>query len=343
MISTKLPETFKAFAERECKGSSKLYESISLKLAEDPYVLELCSHAPLGQPVPNLLYGAVHYLLLKEKDHPLARFYASIDSKPQSPEAAFPHFKNFCAAHREKIIELLQIKMVQTNEVRRCGYLFPTFNYIYTKTNKPLALIEIGTSAGFQLLWDHYSYSYNKGTIYGSRESELVIQTEVIGKGKPLFPYSLPPVQARYGIDLHINDMRNEEDSLWMKALIWPEHQTRRELFEKAEQCMQQNQGKITFIEGNGVDLLPAIAGGIPDEITIVVFHTHVANQMPYETKIKLLETIKTIAAKRDIFHLYNNIRDSYLRLDSFVGDINDHKLVAETDGHGRWFSWKLT
>ncbi|MGR6008539.1 DUF2332 family protein [Bacillus cereus] len=35
----------------------------------------------------------------------------------------------------------------------------PSFNYIFNKVNKPLALIEIGTSSGLQLFWDQYSYS----------------------------------------------------------------------------------------------------------------------------------------------------------------------------------------
>ncbi|OCA91010.1 hypothetical protein A8F94_03865 [Bacillus sp. FJAT-27225] len=338
----KLAETFKTFAERECNNSSELYESLSMKISEDPHILELSSYASPGQPVPNLLFGAVHYLLLKGTDHPLARFYASINTNPRSPEAAFLSFKEFCSVHQEQIIELLQTKLVQTNEVRRCGYLFPAFSHIYEITHKPLALIEIGTSAGFQLLWDHYSYSYGTGEVYGSSESGVFIQSEIKGKGQLLFPDSAPPVKARYGVDLHMNDMGNQENSLWMKALIWPEHHDRRALFEKAVHCMNKNQEKITFIEGDGVELLPNIAGRIPKEFTVVVFHTHVANQIPYDTKLKLLETIETIAVERDIFHLYNNIRDHYLRLDSFVDGVNDHKLVAETDGHGRWFDWRL-
>ena len=46
--------------------------------------------------------------------------------------------------YREEIITLLQTKLVQTNEVRRCAYLYPSFSYIFNKVNKPLALIEMG-------------------------------------------------------------------------------------------------------------------------------------------------------------------------------------------------------
>ncbi|WP_316569705.1 DUF2332 domain-containing protein [Neobacillus sp. YIM B06451] len=333
---------FMAFAEKECKGSSALYEHLSKKIAGDPELLELSSHAQKSQPVPNLMFGAVHYLLLKGADHPLRRFYTSIEQTPQPAEASFPYFKDFCLENRRQIIELLETRLVQTNEVRRCAYLFPLFNHIHEQAARPLALIEIGTSAGFQLLWDHYCYTYGDGIVYGSEDSEVKIQAAVKGEAQPVFTKPLAPVSARYGLDLHVNDVTKAEDSLWMKALIWPEHRDRRELFEGAVRCMKRNRGKITFIEGDGVELLPRLIERIPENSAIVVFHTHVANQMPPETKLQLLENIEQIAKSRDVFHLYNNMNDANLHLDSFVGGKKRHQLAAITDGHGRWFEWKL-
>ena len=59
---------FRNFSIKECKGSSDLYEYLSMKIAEDEEVLTLSSYAQVGQPVPNLLLGAVHYLLLAGKN-----------------------------------------------------------------------------------------------------------------------------------------------------------------------------------------------------------------------------------------------------------------------------------
>lgn len=64
---------FRNFSIKECKGSSDLYEYLSMKIAEDEEVLTLSSYAQVGQPVPNLLLGAVHYLLLAGKEHHLKR------------------------------------------------------------------------------------------------------------------------------------------------------------------------------------------------------------------------------------------------------------------------------
>jgi len=56
---------FRSFAERECSGTSPLYKYLSLQIAEDEELLKLAAQAHVGQPIPNLFFGSVHYLLLK--------------------------------------------------------------------------------------------------------------------------------------------------------------------------------------------------------------------------------------------------------------------------------------
>lgn len=333
---------FKTFAERECKDSSRLYEFLSYKIAEDDELLELSSYAKEGQPVPNLFFGAVHYLLLKRIRHELRDYYPSIVEQPKPVEESFHPFKQFCQQYRDLIISILRVKNVQTNEVRRCAYLYPIFSYIFEKTKKPLALIEIGTSAGFQLLWDKYRYTYQSGEHYGEMDSDVHIQSEIRGEKVPNFPAKVPPVAERTGIDLHVNDVSDDEDSLWLNALIWPEHEERRNLFHRAVQSIRKYKKEIHLIEGDGVDILPQIVERIPQDVLPCVFHTHVANQMPEETKYRLLDNIRVIGGFRDIFHLYNNIWDRKLHLDFYINGIEHRKLIGETDGHGRWFTWEL-
>ncbi|SET52949.1 hypothetical protein SAMN05421676_105200 [Salinibacillus kushneri] len=74
----------------------------------------------------------------------------------------------------------------------------------------------------------------------------------------------------------------------------------------------------------------------------IGVFHTHVANQFSDEAKSQLLSTISRIGKERDIFHLYNNIQDTYLHLDTILSGKEYKRTIGETDGHGRWFSIDL-
>ena len=78
----------------------------------------------------------------------------------------------------------------------------------------------------------------------------------------------------------------------------------------------------------------------IPEDSVICIFHTHVANQLSVDVKQKLLQIIKEIGKKRDVFHLYNNIQDKYLHLDYYLDGNESNNTIAVTDGHGRWFKW---
>jgi hypothetical protein len=74
-----------------------------------------------------------------------------------------------------------------------------------------------------------------------------------------------------------------------------------------------------------------------------VYFHTHVANQMPDELKWRLMDNVKAVGAMRDVFHLYNNVSDlGKLHLDYFINGAEFNEIIAETDGHGRWFDWNV-
>ncbi len=190
--------------------------------------------------------------------------------------------------------------MVQTNEVRRCAYLYPIFSLIYSKVEKPLSLVEIGTSAGLQLLWDKYSYSYGTDETYGNKNSDVHITSELIGKNNPSFLTESPPVSSRIGLDLHISDLKDPESYLWLKSLIWPEHQERLELFESAARCFKEN--PVELIEGDGITLLTDVVETLPKNTVICIFHTHVANQIPENLKYKLLEKIKKSEVKEMFF-----------------------------------------
>ncbi|MGD6816364.1 DUF2332 domain-containing protein [Metabacillus sp. 113a] len=335
-----LSQKFTNFAKNECKDSSGLYEFLALEIAKDNELLELCTNARNGQPVPNLLFGAVHYLLLKGYNHKLKDFYPSIVIEAKPPSQSFEYFKEFCIINKNELIQLLQTKLVQTNEVRRCAYLYPLFCLIYEQTKKPLALIEIGTSAGLQLLWDKYSYSYNTNEVVGNKQSRLHITSELKGE-TTLYPFlAPPPVATRVGIDLNTVDLTDEEEYLWLKSLIWTEHKERLMMFERAASYIKEC--PVQLVEGDGVSLLSEIVNSVSNESTVCIFHTHVANQMPIETRKQLLSIVESLGKDRDVFHIYNNIQDRDLHLDFYLNGVEHKQTVAETEGHGKWFKWLL-
>src|SRR5579884_315239 len=139
-----LAKYFEGFAEHTGRDASPLYEKLSLAISSDAELLALAAHARSG-PVPNLFLGAVHFLLLQGAEHPLATFYPSMTKTLRIDADPYPAFRSFCIEHAEEIQYLLQTRRVQTNEVRRCSVLLPTFGIVaeYAR-GRPLTLIEIG-------------------------------------------------------------------------------------------------------------------------------------------------------------------------------------------------------
>src|SRR5687768_9941819 len=158
------------FAEHAFRGSSPLYERLALAAAEDREVLALVSGIDKVTK-PLLLFGAVHYLMLKGAHHPLAGFYPTLTPGDTSTGDSYPAFRDFCLQHKQDIREIVERRTVQTNEVRRCSSLLPGFGLIGQKPGgRKLAIVEIGTSAGFNLLWDRYAYLYDS-VPYGDQSS----------------------------------------------------------------------------------------------------------------------------------------------------------------------------
>lgn len=341
MDRSRLIRAFHAFRD-DCIHSSPspLYASLTDEIVKDDELLGLCEYIRPGQPAPNMLLGAVHYLLLKNVHHPLSNYYASITPYVKDVKDAFPLFKKFCSLYREEIISLLQTKLVQTNEVRRTAYLYPSFSYIYSQTRKPLAIIELGTSAGLQLLWDRYSYCYGGTEHFGNSQSSVTITSQIIGTNKPYLSKVSPPVSNRIGLDLHINDVTNDEDYSWLMALIWPEHHKRRELFKGAAEMVAKTD--LELIEGDGIQMIPEIASHIPHSSILCIFHTHVANQFSEKQKQQLLTNVQKIGNHRNIYHLYNNMWDGDLHIDAMINGKFKQNVVGKINNHGSWFTWKL-
>src|SRR5699024_9274040 len=161
-----------------------------------------------------------------------------------------------------------------------------------------------------------YSYSYGTDKIFGDVNSKVHITSEVKGE-LPEIPSSAPPVTHKIGLDLNIPNLNDDEEYRWLKSLIWPEHKERLRLFDDAVELFKKQPPNL--IEGDGVSLIEAIAKEIPSDQAICIFHTHVANQLPKDVKLDLLNKIEDIGKEREVIHVYNNIWDKALHLDYWI------------------------
>lgn len=337
-MGMKLSEQFQRFAKYECKNSSKLYEELSYQIAEDAELLDIAATIPTGQPKPNLLFASVQYLLF-EMDEPLKDYYPTFTNNPLPAEEAFLPFKQFVLKYEQLLKELFQTKLVQTNEVRRCAYLYPMLAEIFEEHKQPLALIEIGTSAGLQLGVDQYNYSYNDEISVTNSKTPVIISSKNIGASLSNAIYTKLKVKTRIGVDLNPIDLKDENELRWLQALIWPEHHERKELLKAAANVVTQL--PLQLVRGDGIAKLEELCELIPEDEMIVVFHTHVANQIPKEGRQQLVEKLKNISIKRPLYHCYNNMFDPNLHQDYVQnGEIIEKRVMENTDGHARWFNW---
>ncbi len=150
----KMSKIFQMFADRECKGRSNLYYQLSKEISGDSDLLKLAGNARKRQPIPNLFYGTIHYLLLKNQDEELAEYYPSI-SKNETSSIPVRLIKEFCRRRESEIEELLQNRIVQTNAINRTSYLMPIISSLF-KHEDDVNLIDIGASSGLNLNYDKY-------------------------------------------------------------------------------------------------------------------------------------------------------------------------------------------
>jgi hypothetical protein len=336
-----LAQRFERFAQRECHVSL-LYERLARGIAHDPEILSIAAHAREGQPVANLLLATVHYLLLRGAQHPLTAFYASLSHFVPASDDPYPSFRGFCLEHAEDIRRLIATRLVQTNEVRRCGCLLPAFGLVARRAGgRPLAVVEIGASAGLNLLWDHYGYDYGEHGRYGARAAAVQIACTVRGTEHPPLPVVVPTVATRLGLDLHPINVRDPDATLWLRALVWPDEAGRADLLRHALQVASQH--PPTLLGGDALERLAAVLAGVPADQTLCVFHTHTLNQFSQEGRAQLASLLAQQACTRDLYQIsieWLGREYPCLELVSFVNGTRSRELLAYCGSHGEWLEW---
>jgi hypothetical protein len=211
--------------------------------------------------------------------------------------------------------------------------------------DRPLALVEIGPSAGLNLQWDRYRYVYPASpdaTTWGDPGSTVTLTTEVRGERPlPALPPRLP-VAWRIGVDVRPVDVADEDAVTWLRALIWPEHVERHERLRAAIDIARSN--PIRLVQGDAVEALPGIIGEAPRETLLAVFATFALYQIPRDRARLLLASMQGASKERAI--AFVSIESSgatwseeyltwYRR-----GDRVTRKL-AHCNPHGRWLEWR--
>jgi hypothetical protein len=256
---------FRAFG-RSVGAESPLYALLSELIVESPELLALAARSPEGTPM--VFFAAVHDELLRDPAHALAAYYPTVGGSGPGPGLA-EAFTAFCADRADALAATLAVRRTQTNEVARCGCLLPAFAAV--ADGRPLALIEIGASAGLNLLWDHYAYDYG-GRAAGAPSSPLTIECELVGPHLP--PLDPPPVAWRAGVDLAPVDASDPADARWLRACLWPDRPARQARLGAALAVAREH--PVDIRRGDALALLPELIAEAPADALVCVFHTAV-------------------------------------------------------------------
>ena len=174
LVEQPLSDHFRGFAAVAERDGGTTYAAICRGVADDDGVLSLLDGAALPQRRPLILLAAVHYLLLAGAEHPLAASYdtvtavaaarstGGVTAGPPEADDVAAAFADFCRAHRAEVEQLIATRATQTNEVGRCTALLPGLCHIASqyRWEVPISLLDLGTSAGLNLLFDDYAYTY---------------------------------------------------------------------------------------------------------------------------------------------------------------------------------------
>lgn len=337
---------FRSFGRLECPGRSALYERLSAGIAEDPELLRPAAQARPGTPIPNVFFAAVHFLLQAGVAHPLAAFYPDLAGSPAAADGdPFPAFRAFCLEHRAKLQPLIANRLVQTAQVRRCALLLPAFELVYRRGGeRPLALVEIGASAGLNLRWDRYRYAYSTGRRCGPPEAPLELTTTLRSDARtPLPAGELPAVASRVGLDLNPIDVRDDDATAWLRALIWPDEAGKAAELERALAAAREDPPPL--VRGDALDTLPAALATIPAGATLCVYHSFTVNQFSRPARERLQALFAEQAQRRDLFviSLEGAQLGDHARLDlaSFRDGARTDEPLATGDAHGAWLAWE--
>lgn len=317
---------FVRFADEECGAYAPTYDRLARLIAHHPELLAIAAATRPGQQHPNTFLAAAHFVL-----------------GPRIVEVTGPEFVSACLEHAEQLASLCSTRLVQTNEVRRCSFVLPGLVTAARLAGRPLALVEVGASAGLLLAFDRWRYDYGWAGAAGEDGSAVLVECEARGPVAPPIALASIEVAGRVGIDLHPVRPDDPDAAGWLRALVWPDHPDRLARLDAALAALAAD--PVPLIAGDALDVLPDVVAGVPQDVTPVVFHHATLAHFPAEAVARFTALVPTLAAGRDGDLIWmageggssagRRVEMTHFRR----GPSATH--LADVHGHGAWVRWR--
>ncbi len=250
-----IAERYRRSAELEAHGRSPLYEALALGVAEDRDLLTFLLSLPESKRQPNLLFGVIRHLF-------------GVVSGPRE-------FRTIVLDQEAVVRSEMLARSTQTNEPARCAVLMP----FLARLPQPIALLEVGASAGLCLYPDAYAYDYGTTQLRPGSTVDRPPTFRCRISDPRFIPDAYPRIAWRAGLDLNPIDPTDPgpdgRDGLrWLRSLVWPEQTDRAAQLDRA---LELAAGRPPVVRrGDLRDDLAAIRQEAPQSATLVLFHTAV-------------------------------------------------------------------
>jgi hypothetical protein len=291
---------FAVFAGSQGPGRSAVYAALTAGIVADDQLCGLLLDAPSEQRRPSLLFAAVNYLLAADPGAPLTEYYPIHGGQRPVDDQLVPAFAEFCADHRDALAALMRARFTQTNDVRRCVALRLGLAHVRRHWAGAIALVEIGASAGLNLLVDRYAYDVG-GHRSGPTAAAVTISCALRGgvtAGDPLGP--VPVVTHRLGVDRVPLDVSSPDARAWLEAFVWPE-QVDELVTLRGALDLAATTGLARVVAGDAITDTARLIRSLPGTEPVVVFTASLLSYLTGNERHAFADQLRRAALRRPL------------------------------------------
>lgn len=269
----------------------------------------------------------------------------------------WPVFRDLFFDRFEALAATMTSRVIQTNEVGRAAPVLVALTEVRERFGRPLGLIEIGASAGLNLLVDRFGFSFPPGaTRVGDPRSPVQLRCEVRGADRP--PVAQPAdlaITGRLGIDPRPVDVTDPDDRRWLAACLWPGRHDRSAHLTAALELARADPPEVR--PGSALDLLDAAIAEIPPTTVPCVISTWVLAYLSKDDRNAVHALLARHGADRDLacitgeyqgvapwvptYGAHDGPRATVLGITVWSGGQERSRAAGRIHPHGRWIEWQ--
>jgi hypothetical protein len=231
----------------------------------------------------------------------------------------------------------------QTNEVARSAILLGGLLTIAARTDLPLELIEIGSSAGLNLLVEQYRYQLGDGRSWGAADAPLSIDCVWTGQ----VPDLTAPLRiaSRAGCDRNPLDPALPQAVARLLSYVWPDQDVRLARLEAAMANAARAGVKVEL--SDAADFVERqLAQPQPVGTVRVLLHTVVWQYLPEPVQRRIDAALEKAALQADAtrplahFGFESDHTGPGGQISLTLWPSGQREVLGRADFHGRWVDW---